>query len=137
MKQRIAVVAASALTAGFLSVVAMPVANATESLITRSGTINVTDLGIITDLAGLANAKPITLPNKPNLSCTPLTHHAVECEPWVCRPKSSWDIHHKIPLSRLQWVENAGHGIFETPMVDCMVNTIHSSVASLQKLKSN
>ena len=56
---------------------------------------------------------------------------------WVCRPESSWDIHHKIPHSRLQWVENAGHGIFETPMVHCMVNTINSSVASLQKLKSN
>jgi proline iminopeptidase len=56
---------------------------------------------------------------------------------WVCRPESSWDIHHKIPHSRLQWVESAGHGIFETPMVDCMVSTIHSCVASLQKTKSN
>ena len=56
---------------------------------------------------------------------------------WVCRPESSWDIHHQITLSRLQWIENAGHGIFETPMVHCMVNTINSSVASLQKLKTN
>ncbi len=56
---------------------------------------------------------------------------------WVCRPESSWDIHHQIPLSRLQWIENAGHGIFETPMVHCMVNTINSSVTSLQKLKTN
>jgi proline iminopeptidase len=56
---------------------------------------------------------------------------------WVCRPESSWDIHHKIPHSRLQWVESAGHGIFETPMVDCMVSAIHSSVASVRKPKSN
>jgi proline iminopeptidase len=56
---------------------------------------------------------------------------------WVCRPESSWDIHHNIPHSRLQWVESAGHGIFETPMVDCMISTIHSCVASLQKTKSN
>ena len=56
---------------------------------------------------------------------------------WVCRPESSWDVHHHMPHSRLQWVEQAGHGIFEAPMVDCMVNTIRSCVASLQKRQSN
>ena len=60
MKQRIAVVAASALTAGFLSVVAMPVsANAASEITT--GTAGVDSTGVVEAYAGSAGARTITI----------------------------------------------------------------------------
>jgi proline iminopeptidase len=50
---------------------------------------------------------------------------------WVCRPQSSWDIHLQLPQSRLQWVHQAGHGIYEAPMVHCMTKTIAARVSDL------
>ena len=54
---------------------------------------------------------------------------------WVCRPESSWDIHCQLPHSRLQWIDQAGHGLFETPMVSCMTQTIRQRVSLLQQSK--
>lgn len=55
IKQRIAVVAASALTAGFLSVVSMPVANATAGLtVAANGADSSTSRGIVSGTTGSA-----------------------------------------------------------------------------------
>ncbi len=51
---------------------------------------------------------------------------------WVCRPETSWEIHHQLPHSRLQWVNPAGHGLFEPPMVLSMTNTISQRVSALE-----
>jgi len=55
IKQRIAVIAASALTAGFLSVVSAPVANATAGLtVTANGATSSTSRGIVSGTTGSA-----------------------------------------------------------------------------------
>jgi len=59
MKQRIAIVAASALTAGFLSVVAMPAANAASEITT--GTAGVDSIGVVVARAGDAGAQTMTI----------------------------------------------------------------------------
>jgi proline iminopeptidase len=50
---------------------------------------------------------------------------------WVCRPETSWEIHRQLPQSRLQWVNHAGHGIYETPMIHCMTTTISQRISEL------
>ena len=60
MKQRIAVVAASALTAGFLSVVSIPAANADEGVATAS-TANGSSTQILVGVTGDAGAKTATM----------------------------------------------------------------------------
>jgi proline iminopeptidase len=32
---------------------------------------------------------------------------------WICRPDAAWELHHKLPGSRLQWVDGCGHTPFE------------------------
>ena len=59
MKQRIAVVAASALTAGFLSVVAMPVANAASEITTSTAGLKTT--GVVVARTGSAGAQTMTI----------------------------------------------------------------------------
>jgi len=51
---------------------------------------------------------------------------------WICRPESSWDIHQQIAGSRLHWVDHAGHGLFEVPMVNSMMSTINARLMALQ-----
>ena len=61
MKQRIALVAASALTAGFLSVVSMPAANAADGDITVRTTAATGSSGILVALAGTAGSSDQTI----------------------------------------------------------------------------
>jgi len=61
MKQRIAVVAASALTAGFLSVVAMPAANAADGDITVSTTAATGSSGILVAKTGTVGSSDQTI----------------------------------------------------------------------------
>jgi proline iminopeptidase len=35
---------------------------------------------------------------------------------WVCRPSSAWELHQKLPLSQLHWLDTCGHGPYESPM---------------------
>ena len=35
---------------------------------------------------------------------------------WVCRPQAAWDLHQRLPGSRLQWLEACGHSPFEPAM---------------------
>lgn len=53
---------------------------------------------------------------------------------WICRPTSAWAVHQALPHSRLQWIDHAGHSLFEPGMtaavvhaIDAMVNTIRSA----------
>ena len=35
---------------------------------------------------------------------------------WVCRPSAAWELHHRLPGSRLQWLDDSGHSPFESAM---------------------
>lgn len=51
---------------------------------------------------------------------------------WVCRPEASWALHQHLPLSQLQWVDEAGHSPFESPMAQAWVRMIdHAATQTL------
>ena len=35
---------------------------------------------------------------------------------WICRPSAAWELHRRLPGSRLQWLDNSGHSPFEPAM---------------------
>jgi len=39
---------------------------------------------------------------------------------WVCRPSAAWDVHARLPGSRLHWIEETGHNPFEPRMVQAL-----------------
>lgn len=43
---------------------------------------------------------------------------------WICRPESAWAVHQALPHSQLQWVDNAGHNLFEPAMLRIFMQVI-------------
>ncbi len=43
---------------------------------------------------------------------------------WVCRPQAAWEVHQRLPHSRLTWVDGCGHSPFEPGMAQALVGTI-------------
>jgi proline iminopeptidase len=43
---------------------------------------------------------------------------------WICRPQSAWDLHQRLPGSRLQLVEGCGHNPFEPANAGALVSAI-------------
>lgn len=39
---------------------------------------------------------------------------------WVCRPIAAWEVHARLPGSRLLWIEETGHNPFEPRMVQAL-----------------
>jgi proline iminopeptidase len=46
---------------------------------------------------------------------------------WICRPESAWAVHQALPNSQLQWVDNAGHNMFEPLMTQALVQAIEAA----------
>ena len=49
---------------------------------------------------------------------------------WICRPESAWAVHQALPHSQLQWVDNAGHNMFEPLMTQALVQAIEAATLS-------
>ena len=43
---------------------------------------------------------------------------------WVCRPQAAWDLHQRMPGSRLQWLEACGHSPFEPAMQQALMQAM-------------
>jgi proline iminopeptidase len=43
---------------------------------------------------------------------------------WVCRPQAAWDLHQRLPGSRLQWLEACGHSPFEPAMSQALAQAL-------------
>jgi proline iminopeptidase len=43
---------------------------------------------------------------------------------WICRAEAAWEVHRKLPASRLQWVKGSGHNPFESGNAAALVATI-------------
>jgi proline iminopeptidase len=56
---------------------------------------------------------------------------------WVCRPESSWHIHQRLPHSQLHWVDHAGHGLFEPPMISAFINAINLRITSISQANAH
>jgi proline iminopeptidase len=56
---------------------------------------------------------------------------------WVCRPESSWHIHQRLPHSQLHWVDHAGHGLFEPPMIGAFINAINLRITSISQANAH
>jgi proline iminopeptidase len=50
----------------------------------------------------------------------------------ICRPESAWTLHQALPSSRLSWVDQAGHSLFEADMARAVVQTIALRVDELR-----
>jgi proline iminopeptidase len=50
---------------------------------------------------------------------------------WICKPEASWTLHQALPHSRLQWVDQAGHGLFEANMAQAFVQAIARRVNTI------
>ena len=46
---------------------------------------------------------------------------------WICRPESAWAVYQALPHSQLQWIDQAGHNMFEPPMTHALINTIETA----------
>jgi len=51
---------------------------------------------------------------------------------WICRPESAWAVHHALPHSRLEWIDQAGHSLFESAMTPAVVRAIDAMVNQVQ-----
>jgi proline iminopeptidase len=43
---------------------------------------------------------------------------------WVCRPQAAWELHHNMPGSRLQWLDDCGHSPFEPAMAQALAQAM-------------
>lgn len=43
---------------------------------------------------------------------------------WICRAEAAWDVHRKLPGSRVQWIKGCGHNPFEPDNAAALVATI-------------
>ena len=43
---------------------------------------------------------------------------------WICRPSAAWELHRRLPGSRLQWLEDSGHSPFEPAMARALTEAM-------------
>jgi proline iminopeptidase len=43
---------------------------------------------------------------------------------WICLSQAAWDLHHYLPCSRLQWLQDCGHSPFEPAMARAMADAV-------------
>lgn len=43
---------------------------------------------------------------------------------WICQPQAAWDLHHSLPGSRLQWLDDCGHSPFDPAMTKALAQAV-------------